>query len=335
MAINVALLGAGSIGAIHARNLQAHPAFQLGFVADSDPARAEALSEECGGVALSSAEEAVSGDGVDAVIVASSTVAHRDHVLLGAQYRRALLCEKPVADSLADAMECASAVADAGIVAAMGFNRRLDRAYHGLFQAARNGDVGDIESLRLVSRSDSPPAPESVPLSGGMLREKGAHFYDLACWLADSEPVEVSAMGGCLIDPRFGDFDDVDTAIITLRFESGALAGFDFGRRTVYGCDEMIELFGSGGLAVAERQPVAGMSRLAGSGWSSPGPDASWRQRFAETYVLELDAFAAAIAGKYSVHASLQDGLRAQAVAEAAIDSMKRATVVPVEAVWI
>ena len=60
-----------------------------------------------------------------------------------------------------------------------------------LAERIRGGEVGAVESAHVVSRSASPPAPESVPFSGGMIREKGAHFYDLACWFAGSEPVEV------------------------------------------------------------------------------------------------------------------------------------------------
>lgn len=332
--IGVALLGAGGIGAIHAHNLSRHPDFDLRFVADVDLTRAQALCRRHGGAAVSSAEEALSHRDVEAVIIASSTSAHRDHVTLAAELGRALLCEKPVATSLDDAETCIAMAEQAGVVAATGFNRRLDAAFADLKQRIDAGDIGTVEMMRLVSRSDTPPPPESAAHSGGMIREKGAHFYDLACWLAGSEPVEVQAMGGCLIDPAFAAFDDVDTAVLTVRLASGALIGFDFGRRTTYGCDEMIEVFGSGGLMLADRQTVPGVSRLAGDAWSKPGLDASWRERFGATYVSELDAFAAAIQGHAPVHATLRDGLRAQAVAEAAITALKTGRTTAIEPVW-
>ncbi len=131
-----------------------------------------------------------------------------------------------------------------------------------------------------------------------MIREKGAHFFDLACWLAcrlaGSDPVEVGAMGDCLIDPRFADFGDVDTAIVTLRLQNGTLATFDFGRRTTYGVDELIEVFGSDGLLLADRQPVPGAIQRAGARVSAPGLHRDWYQRFAPSYVDELAAFAEA-----------------------------------------
>ncbi len=332
--IGAALLGAGSIGSIHARNLRDHPRFRLRHIIDVDGNRAAALCRRYGGEPGDDAEAAVADPSVDAVIIGSSTTAHRDHVLLAARHRRALLCEKPIAASLDDAMACVDAVEEAGIVAAMGFNRRLDPGYSDLHKRVAAGAIGDVEMMRLVSRSDNPPPPESVVQSGGMIREKGVHFYDLACWVADSDPVAVSAAGSCLIDPAYGDHGDVDTAILTLRLANDALVGFDFGRRTAYGCDELIEVFGSRGLLVAERQPAAGARGFVDGQASGPALNTSWREQFAQTYPAELDAFAAAIGGESDVHSGLRDGLRAQAVAEAAVGSLSRNAMVKIEPVW-
>ena len=61
-----------------------------------------------------------------------------------------------------------------------------------------------------------------------MLREKGSHFYDLACWIADSEPVSVFAAGDCVFEPAFRKDGDLATAVVTLRMSSGAIASFSF-----------------------------------------------------------------------------------------------------------
>lgn len=332
--INVALLGAGGIGEIHARNLCQSGSFALRTIADVDLARAAELCRRFGGVAVDSAATAIGDDEIDAVIIASSTIAHKEHVVLAAEHRKAILCEKPVAASLADAIQCVTAVEQAGLVAQMGFNRRLDPSYQGLRRKIEAGAIGAVEMIRLVSRSDTPPAPESAVQSGGMIREKGAHFYDLACWLAGSDPVEISALGTCLIDPDFAKYDDVDTAILTLRLESGALVGFDFGRRTAFGIDELIEVFGSDGLLLADRQPIPGVVHRSGDQLSMPGLHRSWRERFGPTYEQELERFAAAIRGENAPVATLRDGLRAQAIAEAAVLSLTERQVIPIDTVW-
>ena len=329
-----AVIGAGTIGTVHARNISAHPGFALAYVVDRDVERAARLARETGAVAGASPDAALGDGAVDAVIVASSTSAHEEHVLACARAGKPFICEKPVSDNLPGAVACVEAAARAGVVAAMGLNRRLDPDMRELSVRIRNAEIGRVESVHVVSRSASPPAPESVPFSGGMIREKGAHFYDLACWFAGAEPVEVYATGGCLIDPRLADYGDVDTAALVVRFESGALATFQFGRRTAYGQDELVEIFGSDGMLTAGRKRSGTVELFRGPGVTGSGIVADTYAQFAASYVAELESFARAVAGEGSVHATLADGLRAQALAEAAIVSSQEARAVPIERVW-
>ena len=329
-----AVIGAGTIGTVHARNIAAHPGFTLAYVVDRDFDRAARLAEETGAVADDSPDAALGDGGVDAVIVASSTSAHEEHVLACARAGKPFLCEKPVSDNLPGAVACVEAAARAGVVAAMGLNRRLDADMRELSERIRGGEVGAVESVHVVSRSASPPAPESVPFSGGMIREKGAHFYDLACWFADSEPVAMYATGACLIDPRLADYGDVDTAALVVRFESGALATFQFGRRTAYGQDELVEVFGSGGMLTAGRKRAGTVELFRGPHVTGSGIVGDTYAQFAASYVEELETFARAVAGEGPVHATLGDGLRAQAIAEAAIVSMDEGRAVSLERVW-
>lgn len=329
-----AVIGAGTIGTVHARNIAAHPDFSLGHVVDRDLERASRLAGETGAVADSSAQVALDDGAVDAVIVASSTSAHEEHVLACVDAGKPFICEKPVSDNLPGSVACVEAAGRSGVVAAMGLNRRLDADMRALSERIRGGEIGAVESLHVVSRSASPPAPESVPFSGGMIREKGAHFYDLACWFAGAEPVEVYATGGCLIDPRLGDQGDVDTAALVVRFESGAIATFQFGRRTAYGQDELVEVFGSGGMLTAGRKRAGTVELFRGPGVTGSGIVADTYAQFAESYVEELEVFARAVAGEGPVHATLADGLRAQALAEAAIVSIGEGRAIPIERVW-
>jgi len=329
-----AVIGTGTIGTVHARNVAAHPQFRLGYVVDREIGRAEALARATGAIADRSPDAALADETVDAVIIASSTSAHEEHALACAAAGKPFICEKPVSDNLPGAVACAKAAARAGVVAAMGLNRRLDADMRDLAARIRGGEIGDVESMHIVSRSASPPAPESVPSSGGMIREKGAHFYDLACWFAGSEPVEVYATGGCLIEPRLGEYGDVDTAALVVRFESGALATFQFGRRTAYGQDELLEVFGSDGMLTAGRKREGTVELFRGRAVAGSGIFADTYAQFAASYVEEFEVFARALAGEGPVHATLADGVRAQAIAEAALASLRNGRSVPIDRVW-
>ena len=332
--IHWALFGAGIIGSIHARNVASHARCRLAYIVDQDLTRAQALADQYGGEAVESIDAALGDGTVGAVIIASSTAAHYAHVLACAESGKPFLCEKPLADNLCRARESVQAAARAGIVAATGFNRRLDPQYRLLFERTRNGEIGAVEMLHVASRGFAPPKPETAPATGGMIREKGAHFYDLVAWISGTEPVEVFAFGACLVDPAFARYGDVDTAALVVRFDSGALATFDFGRRTSFGQDEWIEVFGAEGMLVSGRTRAGDQALYKGSSVVESGLFHGWHDRFAESYRLELDVLVSALTQGTPVHASLADGLRAQAVAEAAVRSQAENRPVPIENIW-
>jgi len=332
--IPFALIGAGVIGQVHARNIAAHRDARLRWVVDVDAIRGKSLAEAHGAAFSTSVDEMLADPDVQVVVIGSSTDVHDAHLLASVRAGKAVLCEKPIADSLDGAKSCLDAARAAGVIAAIGFNRRFDANHRAVFDRVRAGEIGAVESVHIVSRSSEASPPAAAHRAGGMLREKGTHFYDLACWMAGSEPVEVYAAGGCLFDPEYAAFGDVDTAALTLRFASGALATFSFSRRTRYGYDEMIEVFGSKGMLESQRQRQRGVSLYQGDKVAADGIFSTWYDRFAPTYVAELDALVTAVRSGVPMSPSLADGMRAQAVAEAAVASLAQGRPVGIADLW-
>lgn len=318
----ISVIGAGVIGRVHAENIASSESCRLIHVADLDQPKAERLADRLGAANRETAVGAVLGDErVEAVVIVSSTAAHEEHVLAAAAAGKAILVEKPVSDSLERARACLSAVRESGVVAAVGFNRRFDPNHRALFEQVRRGRIGRVETLHLTSRSESAPDPRQAPFSGGMLREKGSHFYDLACWIAGSEPRSVFAAGDCLFEPAFREYGDLDTAVVPLRMNSRAIASFSFSGRSGYGYDERIEVHGSRGMMESRRPRRRAISIFQGDTISDGGLHRGWYERFEPTYRQELEAFVRALRGEQDPHASIVDGVRAQAIAEAAVQS--------------
>lgn len=328
------IIGAGVIGRIHARNLALRRDVALRWIVDVDASRASALAAEHGAQSTASLDRMLADPAVEVVVIGSSTDAHEAHLLACVAAGKAILCEKPIADSLEGARRCVDAARRAGVVAGVGFNRRFDAHHRRVHERIAAGEIGRVEMLHLVSRSpeDSPPA--AAAKAGGMLREKGTHHYDLACWLASAEPVEVYASGTCLIDPGHAEYGDVDTAALVLRLASGAIATFAFGRRSGYGCDEMFEVNGSRGMLRSERQAALGITLYQGDKAVADGVHAGWYERFAPTYEAELDALVHAVRTRTAMAPDLADGLRAQAIAEAAVESAASGRPVAIRDTW-
>jgi myo-inositol 2-dehydrogenase/D-chiro-inositol 1-dehydrogenase len=316
-----ALIGAGFIGAVHARSLAAHSGVSFDLVADVDQARARTLAERHD--ARPVAVDAVFEADVDAVLIASSTNTHADLMERAAGTGKAIFCEKPIDLDLERALKAGEMVRAAGVPFMIGFNRRFDESHRAVREAVAAGEVGKVEIVQLTSRGPQAPPIEYVKVSGGQLRDQTIHFFDLLRWLVEDEPVEVCSLGAALVDPAIGEAGDVDTSLVSLRMRKGALCQLDCSRRTAYGYDERVEVFGSAGAAESRRQRYRSMALYKGTKVVEDGLHAGWFERVEATYYEALHAFVRHLEGEEVDLPTLADGLKAQAIADAATRSLQ------------
>lgn len=324
----VALIGTGFIGQIHADCLERNERARLSHVFDTDKEKCAALVERFDAVACGALDEALDA-GCSFAIIATPTETHGEIARACIRSRLPFLCEKPLDTELGSAVETHLEAASAGLPAGLGLNRRFDAQHAALKAHVDAGDIGNIEMMFLTSRTHSPPPAQYIASSGGQLRDKGAHFFDLACWISGQRPTEIYAAGDCLFEPEYARHGDVDTAVLTLRMQGGAFCQMNFSRRTGYGYDERIEVVGSQGM-VESRVPVpVDVALHKGDTVRSRGGHQHWFPRMAETYHAQLDAFLDHLEGN-APFPSLEDGLVAEAIARAAEKSMAYGAAMPV-----
>ncbi|MET9202818.1 Gfo/Idh/MocA family oxidoreductase [Gordonia sp. NPDC003585] len=314
------LIGAGFIGAVHATNLAAHPGVEFVGVADIDADRARALADRHGTQVFDLADAMNPAD-LDAVLIASSTDTHAQHLRTAAAAGLACLCEKPIDLDLAHATEV---VAEVGGERPMmvDFNRRFDRDYAELHRLATSGELGTVELVGMTTRGPALPPLDYIAVSGGQMRDQTVHFFDLARWITGEDPESVYAAGSVFTDPRMSDLGDVDTSVVTLRMPSGTLVQIDSVRRTGYGYDERIEVLGSDGMAESDRQRTGAVTRYGRTSVTLDGLHPGWFERVAPTYRSALDHFVAAVSTGTPIGPTLSEALKAQAIAEAATRSL-------------
>jgi myo-inositol 2-dehydrogenase/D-chiro-inositol 1-dehydrogenase len=317
-----ALLGAGFIGSVHAANLAAHPDVDFALVYDVDHTRATTLAEAHSARPATDLTQAFDPDQVDAVFIASSTNTHAENLRRAADAGVAALCEKPIDLDLGHAVEVVGYATEHNARAMVNFNRRFDRDYAELKRVVDSGDIGQVELIQLTSRGPAMPPLSYIAVSGGQMRDQTVHFFDLARWIADLDPTEVFATGSTLAEPRLADYGDVDTSAVTLRLPTGALVQIDSTRRTGYGYDERIEVLGSTGLVEARRHRAGAVSRYGAGQVVDDGLHPGWFERVKPTYGAALAHFVAALERGEPIAPSLDDGLKAQAIAEAATRSL-------------
>jgi myo-inositol 2-dehydrogenase/D-chiro-inositol 1-dehydrogenase len=321
--IRFGVIGAGFIGSVHAENIAAHPRAELVSVYDIEPDRARTVADKYGIKVAGSADALLSGSNIDAVLIASSTPTHVTYLKAAARAGKAIFCEKPIDIDWSRTQEAAVALKKSTVPIMMGFNRRFDRNYAELQRQVSNGAVGKIEIVLMTHRGPALPPIDLLRVCGGHYRDSGVHFFDLLRWITDDEPDEIFVYGACLVDPAVGKLGDADTSVISLRLSQGALCHIDCSRRTAYGYDERIEVFGSGGMIESRRKRRRDISLYQGSNIIEDGLYPGWYERIKKSYILELEAFIKSLEQKAPPSPSLDDGLKAQAIAEAATESFK------------
>ena len=318
--IQICQFGAGRIGTLHAANVASNPACVLRYVVDVDPGAAQGLAAKHG-AQVADADTALADPAVDAVIIASSTNTHAD--LIGAACRagKAIFCEKTI-DLDTARVDAVLAELKTSVPFLIGFNRRFDPSFDALHRTVVNGGVGKVEFVAITSRDPGAPPLDYLRVSGGLFRDMMIHDLDMARWLLPDEPAEVFAAASCLVDPAIGGIGDVDTAAVTLKTVGGALCVINNRRRAVYGYDQRIEVFGSGGMVRAGNPLPTTVERMDGDGATRDKLRHFFTDRYAEAYRIELQHFVDCVVGKAVPLAGAEDSRQALRLADAALESL-------------
>ncbi len=319
MAIRIGVIGAGIMGADHARLIAGSVSgASLEMIADVDLARASAVADSVGGARITTDARALIDDSsVDAVIIASHDSTHAEYAIAAIRAGKPVLCEKPLAPTIDECLpiieEERRARGGTGLpLVSVGFMRRFDPAYLEL-KAATGASIGRPLLVHCRSRSISSATGST---SEGSISGSAIHEFDIVPWLLDSRVTEVSWHA-----PLSALDTMQDPQVMLLRTEDGALTTVETFLNARYGYDIMCEVVGESG-TIALKNPAA--TTVSVSGRESSNYAADWRPRFAEAYRLELKSWIdALVAGEPSPLATAHDGLVAVAVASAAIDSMR------------
>jgi len=315
--MRVAVLGAGRIGQVHARNIVANPRSTLAAVVDPVGDAASKLVAEYGGEVRSEDDVFEAAD-IDAILIGSPTNLHADQIERAAQAGKAILCEKPV-DLSVDRVRRVAEVLEAHPVPLMvAFNRRFDPNFATLKSQIDAGAIGEVEMVTILSRDPGPPPVNYIKASGGLFRDMMIHDFDIAAFLV-GEPFErVHAEGAVHVDPAIGEAGDVDTGLVTMRTASGKLITISNSRRATYGYDQRIEVHGSKGMLSAENVRESTVVLSTEDGIRLEKPMHFFLERYAAAYAREWDAFVGFVLDGTGPVPGLDEGMAALELADQA-----------------
>ncbi|NGO10736.1 Gfo/Idh/MocA family oxidoreductase [Streptomyces sp. HC44] len=321
--LSVGLIGAGRMGSFHAETL-AHrlPGVRLAAIADPAPGAAQSLGERLGcTTTYTDIGELLADPRIDAVVIVTPARTHADLVQAAAKAGKAVYCEKPMAVTLAEADRAVAVAADAGVPLQVGFNRRYDPGFRAAHEKIAAGAIGTPQLLRSLTRDPKLADPARIP-PWTIFLETLIHDFDILRHLnPGAEPVEVSAMADAVIRPDFKDRGLLDTAVVTIRFDNGALATAEASFQAVYGYDVRAEVLGSAGMLT--------MGDLRRTHLTAYGPDGSTAEcvtydqdLFHDSYVAELADFTDSVRTGRTPSVTGEDARGALSLALAAIESV-------------
>ncbi|NLG99691.1 MAG: inositol 2-dehydrogenase [Chloroflexi bacterium] len=295
--VRVGIIGAGRIGKIHAHNLATKvPGAQVTVIADPIYEAACELAEQLHiPLATADYQEVINNPNVDAVAICSSTNTHAMMITEAALAKKHIFCEKPIAYHLQKIDEALSTVQQSGVLLQIGFNRRFDPNFRKVREMVAAGKIGQPHLLRITSRDPAPPPVEYIKVSGGIFFDMTIHDFDMARYLIGSEVEEIYAAGGVMVDPQIGEAGDIDTAVVTLRFQNGVIGTIDNSRKAVYGYDQRVEVFGSGGMVLVNNETPDRTIYGNAEGMQFAKPLYFFLERYAQSFVDEIKEFIAAI----------------------------------------
>lgn len=324
MTVSMGIIGAGRIGRVHADALATRiTSARVLAIADIFAESARSAAEQYGIPDYTAhPSELISSSEIDAIVICTSTDTHPQFIIESAKAGKQVFCEKPISFDLAEIDAALQVVAAQGVKLQIGFNRRFDLNHVRLKQAIERGEIGEPHTMMIISRDPAPPPIEYVRVSGGLMMDMMIHDFDMCRFLL-GEVDEIYAVGDVKIDPAIGEVGDIDTAKVMLRFANGVIGTIDNSRRAVYGYDQRVEVFGSGGAARTGNWYPNAVTVSDAKGVRRDQPMHFFLDRYIDSYVAEMLAFVDAIENDKAVPVTGHDGRAPVVMALAGMRSMR------------
>jgi len=333
--INVGVIGAGRMGKIHTENIILYiNEARVKTVADYCPDHVKDWADNIGINLVKEPEEIINDPDIDAVFICSPTDTHSKYSIEASKAGKDIFCEKPIDLSLDTVKKTIKIVKKTGVKFQAGFNKRFDHNFKRAHDIIKEGRIGDVNILKITSWDPKPPPIEYSMVCGGLFLDMTIHDFDMARFLSGSEVTEVYALGAVRVDPAIDKVcSDYDTAIISLKFENGAIGVIDNCRKAVHGYDQRLEVLGSTGTVAILNDAPSTAVLSDDKGVCYEKPKNNFIDRYADAYIAEIKEFFSALAQDRQPSVSIIDGLKPLEIGLTALKSAQEGRPVRIEEV--
>lgn len=325
--IRIGVIGVGTLGRRHAFNIAYKiPNATLEAVCCRTEEKARRVAEELEANSHYTDHEALlASPDIEAVVIASNSTAHPEHVMDALEAGKHVFCEKPLA---LDPETCRAlervVEAHPDRVFFPGFMRRYDDSYRYAKDLLRSGEFGRPILVLCHAADPASSADRLVPIagsSGGLFLDLGVHDFDLAGWFLESRAKTAYAVGGCYMFEGFAKHGDIDNAAALLQYENGTMGMFFESRTAAHGYHVETEIVCEKGSIRVGVVPEKNRVTVMDATRAGRVCHFDFLERFADAFVNEMQAFVDCVANGIQPENTVYDSTNATLAACAARDS--------------
>ena len=323
--INIALLGLGRIGQMHALNLIYHPEFNLKYTFDIDKNLNKKLGKKYKSIPINDPNVAFNDKSIKCIFIATSTKTHLNYIDKAVRNKKVVFCEKPLDLSLKKIDKYKKKLSKFRPKIQIGFNRRYDPGHNSLKKNLVNGKIGKLEKIIITSRDPAPPSADYLKNSGGIFKDMMIHDFDLARYYVGSDDFKhLFATGEYFKDKKFKKVKDLELATVVMKTRKGVQCVITNSRHCSFGYDQRVELFGSKGMVISENQrDLETTSYFKNSTGSKRTFKNFFIERYSEAFKNQLGDLAKFCKKNIKPRANFEDGRMSVILAETANKSLK------------
>ncbi len=322
--VKIGIIGAGRIGKVHAKAASNLNGAKIIWLADPIAPDLEETAKSMGIEKTSKNYKDILNDKeVDAIFICTPTDTHYTISMEALNFGKHVFCEKPVDLELGRVKDVKDLVAKTGKKYMVGFNRRFDHNFMAIKENIDKGLIGKLELIQITSRDPEPPPISYVKVSGGLFCDMMIHDFDMVRYLSSSNPKSVTAIGDALVNPKIKtEGNDIDTAIVSIELENGALAVITNSRRASYGYDQRAEVHGELGALSCSNDTSNSLVISSKDGIIHEKPLYFFLERYLNAYKMEIEIFVDSIINNKETPVTIEEAYQSLLLAKAAQKSL-------------
>ena len=326
--INVALLGFGRIGQMHAKNINNNKSLNLLYVYDRQTNLSDKAKKLYNCKIEKNFKKIFKDKNVNVIFISSSTSTHIKFIEEGIKNKKVIFCEKPLDLNIKKIVKTLKKVKKKKSKIQLGFNRRYDPGHFSIKKDLDRNKIGRLEKIIITSRDPSPPSINYLKSSGGIFRDMMIHDFDLCRFYLGKDQIKEIYSTTSSFLPMYSKINDHELATAVMKSNNGVICIITNSRHCSFGYDQRVELFGKNGMLISGNKKIDETEIYNSKSSNNKKPFLNFFiDRYKEAYKIQLNDLVSLTKKNIKPRSTFYDGYEALKLANAAQKSiiLKRA----------